>query len=75
MDQQMILISRPAIEQMLVSMQRAEGYCRHARSSYPFNSETDIYAEPTEFYSGASGYAGATLRRAIDTLEAHLTNN
>ncbi len=72
MDTQMVLISKPAVEQMLVDLQRAEGYCRNARPSVPFNPETDIYAEPTEFYSGASGFAGATLRLAIQTLESHL---
>lgn len=69
----MVLISRPAVEEILVRLQRAEGYCRHARSSFPFNPETDIHAEPTEFYSGASGFAGATLRQTIETLESHLT--
>lgn len=73
MDTQMVLISRPAVEEILVRLQRAEGYCRHARSSFPFNPETDIHAEPTEFYSGASGFAGATLRQTIETLESHLT--
>jgi len=53
-------------------MQRAEGYCRKARpTSYPQTNE-DLFAEPTAFYSGASGYAGATLREAIQTLESHL---
>ena len=63
----MVLISKPAVEQMLVELQRAESYCRNARPSSPFNPETDIYAEPTEF-SGASGFAGVTLRRAIQRL-------
>ena len=72
MDTHMVMISRPAVEEMLVKLQRAEGYCRNARSSFPFNPETDIYAEPTEFFSGASGFAGATLRHAIQTLESHL---
>ena len=73
MDTQMVLISRPAIEEMVVLLQRAEGYCRNARSGYPFNPETDIHAEPTEFYSGASGFAGATMRVAIQTHESHLS--
>jgi len=29
-------------------------------------------AEPTEFYSGASGYAGATLRDCIQQIETYL---
>jgi hypothetical protein len=72
MEQQMILISKPDVERILDNLQRAEGYCRRARSSYPFNPDTDIYAEPTEFYSGASGFAGATMRDAIQSLESHL---
>lgn len=72
MEQQMVLISKPEIERILDNLQRAEGYCRRARSSFPFNAETDIYAEPTEFYSGSSGYAGATMRDAIQSLESHL---
>ena len=72
MEQQMVLISRDQVNQMLIMMQRAEGYCRKARpASYPQTQE-DLFAEPTEFYSGASGYAGATLREAIQTLESHL---
>ena len=72
MEQQMVLISRDQVNQMLIMMQRAEGYCRKARpTSYPKTNE-DLFAEPTEFYSGASGYAGATLREAIQTLESHL---
>ena len=72
MEQQMVLISRDQVNHMLIMMQRAEGYCRKARpSSYPQTQE-DLFAEPTEFYSGASGFAGATLREAIQTLESHL---
>ena len=72
MEQQMVLISRDQVNQMLIMMERAEGYCRKARPvSWPQTNE-DLFAEPTEFYSGASGYAGATLREAIQTLESHL---
>ena len=72
MEQQMVLISRDQVNHMLIMMQRAEGYCRNARpASYPQTNE-DLFAEPTAFYSGASGYAGATLREAIQTLESHL---
>ena len=68
----MILISKPDVERILDNLQRAEGYCRRARSSYPFNPDTDIYAEPTEFYSGASGYAGGTMAHVIMALESHI---
>ena len=65
----MVLISRCEVERLIRMCSRAEGYCRNARSSIPFNPETDIEAEPTAFYSGASGYAGATMRDVISTLE------
>ena len=68
----MILISRAEIEDVLKLLHRSVGYCRNARPSYPFNSKTDIYAEPTEFYSGASGYAGATMAHVFDALESHI---
>lgn len=68
----MVLISRGQIDHLLRMASRAEGYCRRARSSFPFNAERDIHAEPTEFYPGASGYAGATLREIIQTLESHI---
>ena len=72
MEQQMVLISRNQVDHILRLAIRAEGYCRNARSSFVFNRETDINAEPTEFYPGASGYAGATLREVIQVLESHL---
>ena len=68
----MVLISRGQIDHLLRMASRAEGYCRQARSTFPFNAETDVHAEPTEFYPGASGYAGATLREIIQTLESHI---
>ena len=68
----MVLISRGQVDHLLRMASRAEGYCRKARSTFPFNAETDVHAEPTEFYPGASGYAGATLREIIQTLESHI---
>ena len=68
----MILISKPEVERLLDKLQRAEGYCRNARSSIPFNPETDIYAEPEEFFVGSSGFAGLVMRDAIQSLESHL---
>ena len=68
----MVLISRVEIEHLITMATRAEGFCRKARPvSYPQTQE-DLYAEPTEFYSGASGYAGATLREVIQSLESAL---
>ena len=68
----MVLISKPEVERLLLRLQRAEGYCRNARSSTPFNPDTDIHAEPWEFFVGASGFAGMTMRDAIQSLESHL---
>ena len=64
----MVVISRATCERMLRLLHRSEGYCRNARSSY----EVDLQAEPTETYPGASGYAGATMREIICTIESHL---
>lgn len=71
MDQQMVLISRPQVEQMLVMLNRAEGYCTNAVSTPPI--EVPLFDDdPTRYYPGASGYAGATMRDVIQTLESHL---
>ena len=72
MDKNMVLISKPEVERLLLRLQRAEGYCRNARSSTPFNPDTDIYAEPWEFFVGSSGFAGDVMRDAIQSLESHL---
>ena len=68
----MVSIPRQQLDHLLTMMRTSEGYCRKARPlSWP-QSQEDIYAEPTEFYSGASGYAGATMRDVIQQLESHL---
>jgi len=70
-DFEMVSIPRHELDHLLTMMRLSEGYCRKARSL----SVDDIYdshAEATEFYSGASGYAGATLREAIQTIESNL---
>ena len=67
----MILISKPQVEQMLVQLHRAEGYCSKATST-PAITESVWDDEPTAYYPGASGYAGATMRDIIQTLETHL---
>ena len=64
----MVLISREQVEQMLVMLHRAEGYCQNARPS----TLTSWEDEPTASYPGASGYAGGTMRSVICTLESHL---
>ena len=71
MEQQMILISRDCCEQMLRSLTRAEYYCAHARSTQD-PSIDEMHDDCTATYPGASGYAGATMRDIIQTLESHL---
>ena len=68
MEQQMVLISRDQVEHLLRNMGRAEYYCAHAMSMHSpdYNDELDC----TRTYPGASGYAGATLREAIQVLES-----
>lgn len=68
----MILINREEVEGMIRHMNRAINYCENARSSYPFDPQTDIEAEPTEFYSGASGFALGTLQSVMRQLEYSL---
>ena len=68
----MILINREEVEGMSRHMNRAIGYCQNARPGYPCDPQTDIDAEPTEFYSGASGFALGTLKSVIRQLEYSL---
>ena len=70
MEQEMILISRGECERMLRHLTRAEYYCAHARSTQ--DPTVDINDDATTTYPGASGYAGATMRDVIQTLESHL---
>ena len=68
----MVVLNRFEVEHLIRMATRAEGYCRKARPvSYP-QTEEDLHAEPTEFYSGASGYARATLQEVIQSLESAL---
>ena len=66
----MILISRDECEYLLTFLRRSQGYCLNARPA-EFTSEA-LKAEPTEFYSGACGYARATMGMVIDALETHM---
>ena len=66
----MILISRGECERMLRHLTRAEYYCAHARSA--FDPTVTEYDDATITYPGASGYAGATMRDVIQSLESHL---
>ena len=72
MDQNMILISRDTIAQILTMLHRSKGYFEKARPSVYPQREEDLYAEPTEFYSGASGFALGTMKYTIEKLESHL---
>ena len=68
----MVMISRSEVEHLIKMAIRAEGFCLNARPvTYPQTQE-DLFAEPTEFYSGASGYARATLQEVIQSLESAL---
>jgi hypothetical protein len=71
MEQEMVLISKEQVSQMLTLLHRAEGYCANATSTPPINVPI-IDEDPTQYYPGASGYAGATMRDVICTLESHL---
>lgn len=69
----MVKLDRQELEYLLAQMKRAEGFCANARpASHGIHAADEVYEEPTNFYSGASGYAGATLRSAIQTLESAL---
>lgn len=65
-----VLVPRQTIELMLTQMNRAERYCRNARS-FTLTDE-DFNADATDFYPGASGYAGSTLRYCISDLKSFL---
>jgi len=69
---EMVSLPRCQIDQILIQMQRAETFCRKARSASRHPDMEELMAEPTTFYSGASGYAGATLRDCIQQIESHL---
>ena len=72
MEQQMVMISVQEVEHLIRMASRAEGYCRKARPASLHPDRDELFAEPTEFYSGASGYAGACLREVIQSLESAL---
>ncbi len=69
---EMVSLPRVQIDQILIQMQRAETFCRKARPASRHPDIEELMAEPTEFYSGASGYAGATLRDCIQQIETYL---
>ena len=71
MEQEYVRLPRTECERLIRYLTRAEYYCAHATSS--FDPEVDVvHDEPTRFYPGASGYAGATMRDVLQTLESVL---
>ena len=68
MEQQMVLIPKERVDQLLRIMGRAEYYCAHAISMH--SPEYSDELDATRTYPGASGYAGATLREVIQELES-----
>ena len=72
MDQEFVMISRGEVDMLLLRMKRAEGFCDKAIHPSRKPTVDELMMEPTCFYSGASGYARATLRNAIETLESNL---
>ena len=68
----MIAIPLAECERMLRYLTRAEYYCSHATSSYDPDIDP-VHDEPTRTYPGASGYAGATMRDIIQSLESHMS--
>lgn len=65
-----VMLSKPLVEQQMIQLKRAIGYCTNARSS--FDPSVPLDAEPTETYPGASGYARSTMQQLLLTLEQHL---
>ena len=71
MEQRMVAIPLAECERVLRYLTRAEYYCAHAKSSRDPDIDP-VHDEPTRTYPGASGYAGATMRDVIQTIESHL---
>jgi len=71
MEQEMIRISRPLVLQLIDQLDRSAKFCEKART-FTKDDMYDTLSEPTEFYAGSSGYARATMRDILQTLESHL---
>jgi len=68
MEQQWVLLSREECEHQVRQLQRAIRYCIEAKSSV----EVPLDAEPTESYSGASGYACQTMKSILCSIESSM---
>ena len=69
MEQEYVQLPKAECERMIRSLTRAEYYCAHATSSGVPDADW-VNDEPTRFYPGASGYAGATMRDVLQSLES-----
>ena len=69
---EMVSLPRVQVDNILIQMQRAESICRKARPASRHPDKAELMAEPTTFYSVASGHAGACLRDVIQQIESHL---
>ena len=67
----MVAIPLAECERMLRYLTKAEYYCAHATSSSDPSVDV-VHDEPTRTYPGASGYAGATMRDIIQTIENYV---
>ena len=67
----MVAIPLAECERMLRYLTRAEYYCAHATSSSDPSIDV-VHDEPTRTYPGASGFAGATMRDIIQTIENYV---
>lgn len=72
MDTDMVLISREQVEYMVLRLRRAAGFCEKARSPSRKPSMDELNEEPTAFYSGATGFSGATMRQIVFELEQQM---
>ena len=68
MEQQMVTIPLAECQRMIRYLTTAEHYCANAQSVW----DPEVPADPTFTFPGASGYASATMRDIIQTLESHL---
>ena len=66
----MVTIPLAECERMLRFLTRAEYYCAHARSTQ--DPTITIHDDATATFPGASGYAGATMRDVIQTIENYV---
>ena len=66
MDTSYRVINANQLDMLLKLLKRSIHYCENASSI----DLSDPYQEPTQTYSGASGYARATMQMVVDDLSA-----